>query len=154
MVQWLDQMGRVLGKPPPSPPPPSPPSFGKCPNIRKCTLFQIWACPKFQKSSFSRNKSPCGSFPHKVTFSEFTSRELIHFHSNLQNGGSPHFPDFGNVFPRLCQFWSKIKMVRMVYRNIFYRLDFNICDLKDELWRKTDILRNREIQNSVSRSRI
>ena len=43
---WPD--GRVLGtSPPPSPPPPSPPSPGKCPNMRKCTLFPKWTCLKF-----------------------------------------------------------------------------------------------------------
>ena len=90
MVQGLYQMGRVLGKPPP-PPSPSPPSLGKCPNIRKCALFQNGHVLKYQKSLFSRNKSPCGSFPHKVTFSEFTWRELIHFHRDLKNGGPPIF---------------------------------------------------------------
>ena len=39
------------------------------------------------------------------------------------------------------EMWSKIKMVRMVYRNISYRLDFKFYDPKTELWRKTENLR-------------
>ena len=75
--------------------------------------------PEFQDMLFSRNKSPCGSVPQKVTFSELTPRELIYFWRDLKIGGTPHFRDFGNVFPRLCQFWSKTKVVRMVYTNNF-----------------------------------
>ena len=55
-------------------------------------------------------------------------------------GVPPHFRDFGNVFPRLCQFWSKTKVVRMVYTNNFCGIGLEICGGKDELWTKTEIL--------------
>ena len=57
-------------------------------------MVQIWAkvifhenghVPKFQDMLFSRNKGPCGSVPQKVTFSELTLRELIHFYRDLKN---------------------------------------------------------------------
>ena len=52
------QMGRVLGTPPsPSPPPPS---SGKCPNIRKCALFNKWACPKNPEMLISGKKTAGG----------------------------------------------------------------------------------------------
>ena len=48
-------------------------------------------------------------------------------------------------------------MVRMVHMNIFYRMDLEICDLKHELWTKTEkIGRSKhmkkwfEVQNEVS----
>ena len=43
--------------------------------------------------------------------------------------------------PRLCKRWSKNKMVRMVYMNISYRLDFEINDPTNELWRNTEHIR-------------
>ena len=44
----------------------------------------------------------------------------------------------GNL-PIKLTFFPKIKMVRMVHRNLFYNKDFNIYDRKKELWRKTDL---------------
>ena len=48
-------------------------------------------------------------------------------------------------------------MVRVVHMNILYRVDLEICDLKSELWRKTQkIGRSKkfkdwfEVQNGVS----
>ena len=42
----------------PAPPPSA--SSGKCPNIRKCTLFHKWACQKKQKCQFLENKNAGG----------------------------------------------------------------------------------------------
>ena len=112
ILPGLSQIHRVLGTSPP------PWSSGKCPNIKKCTLFPKWPFLKLPEIVTSRNKSPCGSFPPEVTFSELTARELIHFHNNLKNGGSPHFRDFGNVLPSNCDVLMKIKMVRMVHRRV------------------------------------
>ena len=110
----------------------------------KLIFLQNWHVPKFQDMPFSRNKSPCGSIPQKVTLPELTLSELIHFW-DLKNGGTPHFRDFGDVFQRLCQFWSKTKMVRMVYTNNFYAIGLEICGPKDELWTKSKILEGWEI---------
>ena len=48
-------------------------------------------------------------------------------------------------------------MVRMVHMNIFYRMDLEICDLKSELWAKTENIERSnklkkwfEVQNGVS----
>ena len=66
-------------------------------------MVQIWAkvifhenghVPKSQDMLFSRNKSPCGSVPQKVTFSELTLRELIHFYRDLNNGVTPKIFNF------------------------------------------------------------
>ena len=56
----------------------------------KVQFLQHWHVPKFQNTTFFRNKSPCGSLPPEV-FSELTSREFIHFYNNLKNGESPIF---------------------------------------------------------------
>ena len=126
----------------------------RCRGRRRRHLVQIWAkvqflqnghIPKFQETSFFRKKSPCGSFPQKVTFSESTSRELTQFYRDLKIGGPPHFRGFGNVFPRLCQFWSKTKLVRMVQTNNCYETMLEVSDPKDQLWTKTEILEGWEI---------
>ena len=96
---------------------------------------------KFQKLLFSRNKSPCGSFPPEVTFSELTPDELIHFHNNLKNGGPPIFGIVVKFFQSNCDFLVNIKMVRMVHRKGFYNTELKICDGQNELLRKTEFLR-------------
>ena len=69
-------------------------------------------------------------------------------------GVPPHFRDFGNIFPRLCQFWSKTKMVRLVDTNNFRGIGLEICGGKDELWTKSKKnWRGGKIQNSVLRPR-
>ena len=55
-------------------------------------------------------------------------------------GGYPYFRDFGHDFPRLCQFWPKTKVVRMVHTNNFYEMGLEISDPKDELWTQTEVL--------------
>ena len=77
------------------------------------------------------------------SFSELTSTKLIHFHRNLKNGFSP-ISFFGNVLPYPGESSLKIKMVRMVHRNLFYNTELKISDPKSELWRKTEILRGWE----------
>ena len=101
-----------------------------------------------RKRHFSEIKGPCWSFPPKVTFSELTSRELIHFHNNLKNWVTTNFRDFGNVFPSNCQFFPKIKMVRMGYRNISYNMELTKYDPKRELWTKTENLRRSKNKKS------
>ena len=45
--------GKIVGAPPPSPSA----SSGKCPNMRKCSLFHKWACPKNPEMLISGKKS-------------------------------------------------------------------------------------------------
>ena len=47
---------------------------------------------------------------------------------------------FGNVLPCHDDFLPKTKMVRVVHMNIFYRMDLEICDIKNEFWTKTENL--------------
>ena len=93
---------------------------------------------------FSRNKSPCGSVPQKVTFSELTLRELIRFYRDLKHGGTPIFVILVTFFLRLCQFWSKTKMVRIVHTNNFCEMGLEISDPKIEFWTENDILEGSE----------
>ena len=109
-------------------------------------IVQIWAkvifhenghVPKSQDMLFSRNKSPCGSVPQKVTFSELTLRELIHFYRDFKNQLFPKNRDFDDNLPIKFQFLPKTKMVRMVHRNNFCEMGLEISDQKKELWTKT-----------------
>ena len=52
--------------------------------------------------------------------------------------GFPKNPEFDANLPIKTHFLPKTKMVRMVHMNIFYRMDLEICDLKSELWTKTE----------------
>ena len=45
---------------------------------------------------------------------------------------------FCDVLPYHDHFLPKTKMVRMVYMNIFYRMDLEMCDLKSEFWTNTE----------------
>ena len=42
------------------------------------------------------------------------------------------------IFPYQKDVLLKTKMVRMVHVNIFYRMDLQICDSKNEFWTKTE----------------
>ena len=127
---WPD--GRVLGT---SPSPSPPPSFGKCPNIRKCTLFRT--CLKFpelfifQKYKPLRERTNIGelfrTYLHKINL----------FSKKSQNRVSPRKYFFGIVFPYLDIFCPKTKMVRMVHMNISYRMDLEMDDSKSEFWTET-----------------
>ena len=67
----------------------------------------------------------------------------------------PNFRFFGNVLRYQVTFLPKTKMVRVVHMNIFYRMDLEICDSKNEIWTKTE--KNREVENmkmSVAGSKI
>lgn len=126
VLSGLSQIQRVPG----TSPPPSPPSSG--PNISKSAISSKWTCPRIPGDVFFlRSKSPCGSVPQKGTFSELTFRELIHYRYHLKNGGYLNFLYFGNVFLRLCQFWSKIKMVRMVHTVNFYEMGLGLSGQKN-----------------------
>ena len=51
----------------------------------------------------------------------------------------PNFRFFGNVLRYQVTFLPKTKMVRVVHMNIFYRMDLEICDLKNDFWAKLTI---------------
>ena len=82
---------------------------------------------------FSRNKSPCGSVPQKVTFSELTLRELIHFPDKFKNQLFPKKLKLDGNLPIKIQFLPKTKMVRMVHTNIFCGIGLEICGPQKEV---------------------
>ena len=122
--------------------------------LAKVIFLENGHVPEFQDMWFSRNKSPCGSVPQKVTFSELTLRELIHFYRDFKNQLFPKNRDFDDNLPIKFQFLPKTKMVRMVHRNNFCEMGLEISDQKKELWTKTVFWRGGKFRNSVLRSRV
>ena len=59
---------------------PGEPSLEKCPNFKKCILFENGHVQNFQKSYFSGIKAPQGATRHRGAFQKLTSIELIHFY--------------------------------------------------------------------------
>ena len=106
------------------------------PLLQTCNFFKMDMSQNSRNDYFSEIKAPAGGYHREFTFSEFTSRELIHFYRDLKNGVSPIFGFFGNVLPSNWDFLLNIKMVRMVYRKGFYSTELEICDEKMKLWRK------------------
>ena len=102
-------------------------------------ILQNWHVPKFQKRSFFRHKSPCGSFPQKVTFSESTPRELTHSYRDLKIQRFPKKWKLDGNLPIKIKCLPKTKMVRMVHTNNLYEIGLEISDPEKKLWTKSKI---------------
>ena len=89
---------------------------------------------------FSGIKAPQGATRHRGAFQKLTSIELIHFPYKIKNRLFPKKWKLDGNLPIKLTFLPKTKMVRMVHRNLFYNTELKICDLKSELWRKTENL--------------
>ena len=115
------------------------------PNMSKSDISWKWTRPKipgyviFQKQKPLRERTTEGHL-----FRTYPKR-INSFLKRSQKWEYPHFRYFGSAFPRLCQFWSKTKMVRMVHRNNFCGMGLEIRSPKSELWTKTEILEGWEI---------
>ena len=125
-------------------------------------MLQIWAkvifhenghVLKFQDMLFSRNKSPCGSVPQKVTFSEVTLRELIHFYRDLKNPLFPKKLKLDCNLPIKTHFCRKPKWSVWSIRTTFVGLDWKSVAQKVSYGRKLTFWRGRKFQNPVLKSR-
>ena len=103
-------------------------------------LLKMGWIQKSQEILFFRNKSPCGSVPQKVTFSELTLRELIHFYRDLKNGGTPIFVILVTFFQDFANFGRKPKWSVWSIRTTFKGWDWKLLTEKKELWTKTENL--------------
>ena len=117
--------------------------FSKC-SFKSSSLFRLYhtflprgMLPKFRIVYLPEIRAPAGASQTQGSFSELTSTKLIHFHRNLKDGFSPIFV-FLVTFYLIPRIPLKIKMVRMVHRNLFYSTELKICDAKSELWRETE----------------
>ena len=103
----------------------------------KVQFHQNWHVPKFQETSFFRNKSPCGSVPQEVTFSESTEITLFHFLDKIKNPRFPKQWKLDSNLPIKIHFLLKMKLVRMVHTHNFYDMGLEVSDKKaamDENW--------------------
>ena len=128
---WPD--GRVVG----APPSPSA-SSGKCPNIRKCALFPKWTCLKIPEMLVFQEQKPRRVL-HSIgeLFRKLTSTKSIHVYDNLKKSLFPNNMIFLKDFADPGENIPKIKMVRMVHMNIFYRMDFKNYDPRGRCSSKT-----------------
>ena len=85
---------------------------------------------------FFRKKSPCGSVPQKVTFSELTLRELIHFYRDLKNRGTPIFVMLVTFFQDFANFGRKPKWSVWSIRTTFKGWDWKLLTEKRSYGRK------------------
>ena len=108
-------------------------------------MVQIWAkvifhenghVPKSQDMLFSRNKSPCGSVPQKVTFSELTLRELIHFYRDLKMGFTTFFRFLVTFYQATAIFYRKPKWSVWSIGTFFMRWDWKLVMKKRNYWGK------------------
>ena len=68
-------------------------------------------------------KAPQGATRHRGAFQKLTSIELIHFPYKIKNRLFPKQWKLDGNLPIKLTFFPKIKMVRMVHRNLFYNMD-------------------------------
>ena len=120
--------GRVVGTPSSSSA-----SSGKCPNIRKCTLFPKWACLKFPEMSIFQKSKPLREHPNKGELFRTYLHKINSCSQSSQKVTFTNFRFFGNVLRYQDTFLPKTKMVPVVHMNIFYRMDLEIYDSKSEL---------------------
>ena len=120
----------------------------------KVIFLQNWHIPKFQDMLFSRNKSPCGSVPQKVTFSEVTLREFNHFQRDFKIPLFQKNRDFDDNLPIKIHFHRKPKWSVWSIRTTFKGLDWKLLAQKWSYGRKLKFWRGGKFPNSVLRSRV
>ena len=91
-----------------------------------------------RRRHFLGMKSPCGSFPQKVTLPESTPIKLIHVPDKIKNQRFLKKWTLDGNLPIKIQFSWKTNIVRMVQRNNFYKMGLEMSDPNRSYGEKTN----------------